>query len=141
VDTRIKVAAAIQLTVGILNLLAMSWMASLFWFSFGGLVSMLVMTICTLGLCPLPIGSACAAVGPFIAVVGILEIIAGAAGLIRPETSRPLTLVVAVLGVLSILLANPISVVGGVVVLAMLMTPGDPEGVAAAPPVEVAAEG
>ncbi len=122
-----KVAATIQLTVGILNLLVVSWMACLFWFSYGGVVSMLVMAICTLGLCPLPIGSACAVVGPVIAAMGILEIVAGVAGLVHPKTSRSLTFGVAVCGMLSIFLGNPISVVAGVVVLAVLSTPAGKE--------------
>lgn len=141
-DDRTKVAAAIQLTVGILNLLVMSWLASLFWFSMGGVVSMFVMAICTLGLCPLPIGSACAVVGPLIALVGVLEIVAGVAGLVRPEAFRPLTIMAAICGVLSLALGNPISVVGGVVVLAMLMTPAhaSPESAGAGGRVEAEPE-
>ncbi len=131
-ENRVKAAAIVQIIAGVLDLLLVSWVAAFVWLTFGGTISMFVMAICTLGLCPLPIGGACAAVGIPIALVGLLEIISGIAGVLQPKTARPFALVVAGFGVLSIFLANPVSVVAGVVTFALLATPASAEAEPAA---------
>lgn len=127
----VKAAAMIQLVAGLLNVLLMSWVSAAFWVGVGGVASVFVMAICTLGICPLPVGSACGAAGAFIALVGLVEILAGAVGLSRPEASRPMLQATAVIEILSVFLVNPVSVVAGVVVLAMLVAPKGDEAQAA----------
>ena len=122
-EGRVQGAAIVQLVAGVVDLFVVSWLAATLWFSFGGVASAVVMAVCTLGLCPLPVGSACAAVGLPIALVGLCEVLSGILCLVRPESARPFALFTAGLGVLSIVLVNPVSVVAGVVVFAMLATP------------------
>ncbi len=117
-ENRVKAAAIVQIIAGVLDLLLVSWVAAFVWLTFGGTISMFVMAICTVGI---PI-----------ALVGLLEIISGIAGVLQPKTARPFALVVAGFGVLSIFLANPVSVVAGVVTFALLATPASAEAEPAA---------
>ncbi|MEZ4320690.1 MAG: hypothetical protein R3F61_24630 [Myxococcota bacterium] len=125
-DDRIRIAAIIQLVAGIVNLTIVSWVSFLFWIYVGGLFSMVVMAICTLGLCPLPVGMVCGIAGALIGLMGIAEMVSGVAALARPDPPKTPLQVVAGLGLANVFLANPVSVVAGAVVLALTMGP-EPE--------------
>jgi hypothetical protein len=121
VPPTLKASAVVQLVSGIVNLLVVSWLASFLWVSVGGTASMIVMAICTLGLCPLPIGSLCGFVGFIIAPLAILEIASGIAGLVSPRAAKPLMIATAIIEVLCVLLASPVAFVAGLVSLGLLI--------------------
>jgi hypothetical protein len=111
----LRTAAIVQLVSGIVNLIFVSWAASLFWLGAGSTVSAVVMAVCTLGLCPAPVGALCGGVGLVIAPIAIVEIISGIAGLTGARPPRWLVLLTAVLELVSVCVANPVAVIAGAV--------------------------
>lgn len=122
VPPTLKASAVVQLVSGVVNLLVVSWLASFLWVSVGGTVSMFFMAMCTLGLCPLPIGSLCGFVGFLIAPLALLEIGSGIFGLVSPRAAKPMLIVVGVLEVLCLFLVNPVAFVAGLVSLGLVIT-------------------
>lgn len=118
----LRAAAIVQLVSGVVNLLIVSWLSSMLWVTIGGPISMVVMAICTLGICPLPVGSLCGFVGLLIGPLAVLEIVSGIVGLATPAGNRPLVMVTAVLELLSLFLVNPVAVIAGGVSLGLTIT-------------------
>jgi hypothetical protein len=118
----LRAAAIMQLVSGVVNLLIVSWLASVLWVTVGGAFSMIVLTVCTLGLCPLPLGSLCGFVGLVIGPLAILEIVSGIVGLSNPRGARTLMMVTAVLELLSLLVGSPVAVLAGAVSLGLTVS-------------------
>jgi hypothetical protein len=121
VPPTLRASAVVQLVSGIVNLFLVSWLASVLWVSIGGTVSMFVMAICTLGLCPLPVGSLCGFVGFIIAPLALLEIGSGIVGLVSPRAAKPLMIATAIVELLCLFLANPVAFVAGLVSLGLVI--------------------
>lgn len=118
----LRAAAIVQLISGCVNLLIVSWLASVIWFTVGGTVSAVVMAVCTLGMCPLPVGSLCGGVGLFIAPIAVLEIVSGVIGISSPRGGRVLMITTGIIELLSVFLVNPVALVAGLVSLGLAIT-------------------
>lgn len=140
-ENRLRAAAMVQLVSGLVNLFVVSWVSAFLWVTVGGTVSGVVMAICTLGLCPMPVGMLCGFAGIGIAIVAVFEVVGGAVGLAKPETAKTPMMVVAGIGILSVLLGSPIALITGIVVLTLLATdPGPDAGETDAEPPAPSAE-
>lgn len=128
-ESRFRAAAIVQLVSGLVNLFVVSWVSSFLWVTIGGSVSVFVMAVCTLGVCPLPVGALCGFAGIGIALVAILEIVGGAVGLANPEKAKAPMMGIAGVGIFSVLLGSPVAVVTGAVVLMLLATDPGPADV------------
>src|SRR4051812_41171223 len=124
---QLRNAAIVQIVGGVIDLLIGWFLASCVW-SIGGTLVGTVLTVCTLGMCP--VGMLCSFGGFFgflIIPLGILEIISGVVGLTSPQSAGTLMRITAALGVAGLLLGSVTSLVSGATVL-MMMRSADVRG-------------
>ncbi|MBT3219499.1 MAG: hypothetical protein HN348_10440 [Proteobacteria bacterium] len=114
---------AVGLTQIVSGMLSLSVMA-LGWFfmggTAGGFCSMFICTICSGGICPLPVGALCGFIGVLPLILGLIEIISGAVLLGLQEKAKTFALIVGVAEILSILYGGVISLIAGIVVVTVL---------------------
>ncbi|MBN2798043.1 MAG: hypothetical protein JXX28_02760 [Deltaproteobacteria bacterium] len=114
IPSQLQTAAILQLVSGILNVIALWYVASMGLAVLGGAVTGCV----TLGACP--IGVACGIPPMALILVGVLEIVAGILTIARVSGTHRIPTYVAYLELASLLLGGLVSaIVGGVVLILM----------------------
>ncbi len=110
-------AGVVQILSGVVNLFIMSWMVSALWATVGSFVTGMILAICTLGLCPLPIGMVGALAWIVIVPVALIEITSGILVIVMGRRMKAFALVTSILEGLTTLVGNPVGAVAGLVSL------------------------